>query len=117
MTDKATAIIEDAIAALRAEADVIEGKISALEGALGEERGSVVRPLGRRPSVTNGRRSHRTPAPSPKRIQTVTPIRESVGKDEKLQEAANKRAASWTPEKKKAAAERMRKYWADRKKN
>ena len=39
----------------------------------------------------------------------------AMPKSRQLETAAQKRAASWTPEKKAAAAERMRKYWSKRK--
>lgn len=117
MTDKANEIIESAIAALRAEAEDIEGKIAALEGALNNKTAPVAMAAPKKVAPTNGRRKRKGTK------KAVTPVAapmpsssRDVSKTEKLKEAANKRAASWTPEKKKAAAERMRKYWAERKK-
>ncbi|MBX2812289.1 MAG: hypothetical protein KTR25_10790 [Myxococcales bacterium] len=121
MTDEATAIIADAIAALKAEAADIQGKIVALEGALGGDavEGSVLAVGPSRRSIpTDGRRRRKSLAPPSvvKRAQVSLPRDERVNESKKLDEGTNKRSTSWTPEKKQAAAERMRKYWADRKK-
>lgn len=117
MTDKANAIIESAIAALRAEAEEIQGKIAALESAL-NNKGSA--PMKKASAPVNGRRKRKAPPPPPpapsRKSAPVSAPAADMSKTEKLKEAANKRAASWTPEKKRAAAERMRKYWAERKK-
>lgn len=104
MSEKANAIIESALAALRAEAEEIQGKIAALEGALGASGNvPVPTPAKKAPKKSKAPKAKRTPG-------------KDMSKTDKLKEAANKRAASWTPEKKRAAAERMRRYWAERKK-
>ena len=115
MSEKANAIIESAIAALRAEADDIHGKIAALEGALEKNPEAVAQASAviRRAPPANGRRKRRG---TKKSMVAVPSTSAPSTKSDKIKEAANKRAASWTPEKKKAAAERMRKYWAERKK-
>lgn len=62
MTNKATAIIEDAIAALRAEAADIKGKISALENALEKSAASVlVASPTRKPTIGGGRKKLKSP--------------------------------------------------------
>ena len=110
MSEKANDIIEQALTALRAEAADIQNKISALEGALSKNSGGTRRAPAAAAApkkATNGRR---------KKTAKKAPAAKDATKSAKIKEAANKRAASWTPEKKKAAAERMRKYWAERKK-
>lgn len=114
--DSANVIIANAIEALRGEAQAIEAKIAALESSLSLEgtqkapRGrpkktpaKVAIPLSTRKRKTRGKAKGRAALKS-----TQTKV--------KLQTAAEKRSKSWDATKKAAAAERMRKYWAKRKK-
>ncbi len=129
MSEKANAIIESALVALRAEAEDIHGKITALEGVL--KATGVSAPIAvvaepKKVAPVEPKRRKVAPVvsavPEPVSPPARKPAMSAVpnapqSKTEKLKEAANKRAASWTPDKKKAAAERMRKYWAERKKS
>lgn len=122
--EAANEIINEAIEALRGEAQAIEAKIAALEGSLSLASDS--------PKPKTARRGR------PKKAQTqvelpITPKKKTRGKAKELpaakkaatkakpakdtiQTAAEKRSKSWDAAKKAAAAERMRKYWAQRKK-
>ena len=114
--DSANAIITNAIEALREEAEAIEAKIAALENSLS---------LAQEPDAPKARRGR------PKKTQEDLPLAskkkprakakeqatsEKTPAKDKLQTAAEKRSKSWDAAKKAAAAERMRKYWAERKK-
>ena len=89
--DKLAKDIQRAIESLRSEQEEIDAKIAAMEEALSSlgERGAVVR---------RGR---------PRKVAGVAA---AVAKS-----ARGRKKPHWSPEARKAAAERMRKYWEDRK--
>ena len=85
-SDKVVDGLQSAIDALTAERDEIDEKIQLLQDTLENVQGK-----------------------SPRGRKKATARKSSAPK-------ASRKKPSWSPEAKKAAAERMRKYWADRKK-
>ncbi len=86
-TSKLAKEIQRAIESLRSEQEEIDAKIAAMEDAL----------------KTLGEQSVRSRRGRPRKTATAT----SAGRSRKK--------PHWSPEARKAAAERMRKYWEDRK--
>lgn len=93
-TDKVAKEIRSAIDALAKERDEISSRISILEDTLAKLGGAR-----RGPGRPRGSGAKAAPAGAPP--AAAKPARKKP---------------NWSPEAKKAAAERMRKYWADRKK-
>lgn len=117
--DSANEIITRAIDALRGEAQTVAAKIAALENSLSLE-GDVT------PAKTSsrGRPKKLTPhteLPAPKKrahkAKEAPATAVAPSAKDTAQTPVEKRAKSWDAAKKAAAAEqRMRKYWASRKK-
>ncbi|MBX2814105.1 MAG: hypothetical protein KTR25_20010 [Myxococcales bacterium] len=117
--EAANEIITTAIEALRGEAQAIEAKIAALESSLSlAVQSETPRTPRRGNSKKTSSRVSLKVAPKKKtraKVKERSTTRTKQTKD-KLQTAAEKRSKSWDAAKKAAAAERMRKYWAQRKK-
>lgn len=96
-TGKIASQLRSAIDELRTERDEIENKIGAMEQALREL--GVKRGPGR-------------PRGSGKKAVTASPD----GKNGKIGKDGKKVTKNWSPEARKAAAERMKRYWAERRK-
>ncbi|HET6344473.1 MAG TPA: hypothetical protein VFH51_06050, partial [Myxococcota bacterium] len=92
MSDKVSKSIEQALAQLHQERDRIDGAIAKLEGFLGNLASSKTR---------RGRASARLLAKASGRTRVTAKQRSRAG---------------WTPDARQAAAERMRNYWAERRK-
>lgn len=114
--EAANAIINEAIEALQEQAEAIQAKIEALESALSvtdEESVPAKARRGRPRQVPQGDEiTIKRPRGRPK--MRVEP--EPSEAQDSIKTAAEKRSKSWDAAKKAAAAERMRKYWAERKK-
>ncbi|MBX2811594.1 MAG: hypothetical protein KTR25_07285 [Myxococcales bacterium] len=120
--DSANEIITHAIEALRGEAQAVEAKIAALENSLSLAGEATPTKTPRRGRPRKVQTNIEVPTPKKTRAKAKeAPVsqhakaKESSGKDT-IQTAAEKRSKSWDSAKKAAAAERMRKYWASRKK-
>lgn len=119
--ESANAIINNAIEALQREAEVIQAKISALENSLTlstDGIGEPTKPRRGRPKKAQPQVELPLSAIARSKVKSSPALTESESDDpnDKLQAAAEKRSKSWDAAKKAAAAERMRRYWAERKK-
>lgn len=116
--EAANAIINEAIEALQEQAEAIQAKIEALENALSvtEDESIPVKPRRGRPRLNTQMEEASTMVKKPRGRPRIHIEPENSEARDTAQTAAEKRSKSWDTAKKAAAAERMRKYWAERKK-
>ncbi len=122
-TEKVAIEIQNAIAALSAERDELAAKIDVLKDTLaklGGGRRKPGRPKGSgtkkkaAPAVKAAPAAPAAKAPAAKKAPA--PKKAAAKKAPAAKKKGGRKKPNWSPEAKKAAAERMRKYWSDRKK-